>query len=59
MPALLAGDEVPARRLPAFEKVLPGELHGCLHGFATAADEEGLFQSVRVPGQDGGCEVLG
>lgn len=59
VPALLAGDEVPARRLPAFEKVLPGKLHGRLHGFAAAADEEGLFQPVRVPGQDDGCEVFG
>lgn len=59
VPALLPRDEVPARQLPAFEKVLPGELHGRLHGFAAAADEEGLFQSVGVPVQDDGCEVLG
>ncbi len=49
MPALLPGDEVPAREGALFEEVLPGELHGSVHGFAAAADEEGFGEAVGVP----------
>lgn len=59
MVALLPRNKPPPLLLTLLEKVLPRKLQRRVHGFATTAYEESLFESVRVLVEDEGGEIFG